>query len=91
VSDTQEAGGNETTRVEAFSDAVFAIAITLLALELKVPHLEGDDSNAALFAALLKSWPSYVAFLNVIVQAGAWDSRLGAASPHRAAPQVSTR
>ena len=65
--DDWETGGNETARIEAFSDGVFAIAITLLALELKVPHLEGDRSSAALFAALLKPWPSYVAFLNSFI------------------------
>jgi uncharacterized membrane protein len=64
VIDIQETGGNETARVEAFSDGVFAIAITLLALELKVPHLDGAPSSEALFAALLRPWPSYVAFLN---------------------------
>ena len=46
------------TRVEAFSDGVFAIAITLLILEIRVPH--GDHG---LWAGLLALWPSYVAFL----------------------------
>jgi uncharacterized membrane protein len=46
------------TRVEAFSDGVFAIAITLLILEIKVPHADHD-----LWAGLLALWPSYVAFL----------------------------
>jgi uncharacterized membrane protein len=49
-----------TGRVEAFSDGVFAIAITLLILEIRAPHagLEGG-----LWAGLLTLWPSYVAFL----------------------------
>jgi len=45
-------------RVEAFSDGVFAIAITLLILEIRVPHVDHG-----LWAGLLALWPSYVAFL----------------------------
>ncbi len=56
----------ETGRVEAFSDGVFGIAMTLLVLELKVPHFvaegTGAPSTAALAAALLQQWPGYVAF-----------------------------
>ena len=46
-------------RVEAFSDGVFAIAITLLVLEVKVPEVEGGHG---LTTALLHQWPSYVAY-----------------------------
>ncbi len=50
---------NETGRIEAFSDGVFAIAITLLILEIKVPQ----DPGGGLGSALLHLWPSYLAFL----------------------------
>jgi uncharacterized membrane protein len=50
----------ETQRLEAFSDGVFAIAITLLVLEMKVPHVTGDEG---LDRALLADWPSYLGFV----------------------------
>jgi uncharacterized membrane protein len=50
----------ETGRIEAFSDGVYAIAITLLVLELKVPH--GLDARG-LREALVHQWPAYAAFL----------------------------
>ncbi|MEI7524695.1 MAG: TMEM175 family protein [Mariniphaga sp.] len=53
----------ETTRVEAFSDGVFAIAITLLILEIKVPKMETAMTNSQLFSSLMNLWPSYFAFL----------------------------
>jgi uncharacterized membrane protein len=52
-----------TARLEAFSDGVFAIAITLLALELQIPHVESNSAKWALASALLHEWPSYVAFV----------------------------
>ena len=45
--------------MEAFSDGVFAIAITLLVLEIGVPGGSEDD----LLGALADQWPSYVAYL----------------------------
>ena len=48
-----------TNRAEAFSDGVFAIAATLLVLELKIPHVE----PGGLSEALLEGWPSYATYI----------------------------
>jgi uncharacterized membrane protein len=53
----------ESSRVEAFSDGVFAIAITLLVLTLAVPTYERASSAPELRRALLEQWPTYVAFV----------------------------
>ena len=56
----------ETNRLEAFSDGVFAIAITLLVLEIKVP-----PPGTALGAELLHLWPSYLAYVVSFLVIGA--------------------
>ena len=52
-----------TGRVEAFSDGVFAIAITLLILEIRVPKLPDHAGAGELLAATAGLWPSFLAFL----------------------------
>jgi uncharacterized membrane protein len=52
-----------TGRLEAFSDGVFAIAITLLILEIRLPADAGQFDDAALRRALLALWPSYLSYL----------------------------
>jgi uncharacterized membrane protein len=54
----------QTARIEAFSDGVFAIAITLLILELKIPPFATghDPSNRELLQALGDDWHHYLAF-----------------------------
>ena len=55
-----------TVRLEAFSDAVIAIAITLLVIEIHVP----SSSSGELIDDLLDQWPSYAAFLISFVVIG---------------------
>jgi TMEM175 potassium channel family protein len=49
-------------RLVFFSDAVFAIAITLLALEIRLPSLEEHLTNDQLLQALLMIWPKYLSY-----------------------------
>lgn len=56
----------KTPRWETFSDGVFAIAITLLIIEIKVPH-EGDLGRG--LAAL---WPSFAAYSASFLYIGTW-------------------
>jgi uncharacterized membrane protein len=58
-----ERGLRDASRLEAFSDGVIAIAITLLVLEFHVPSTEEIKSNSALWHALGDLWPSYVGYL----------------------------
>lgn len=51
---------SETSRIEAFSDGVFAVAITLLIFNIHVPP---SNQPGGLSAALIAQWPAYVAFL----------------------------
>ena len=62
---------NETflrvARMEAFSDGVFAIAITLLVLELSVP----PGSEEHLLSSVLSQWPSYLGYIVSFATIGA--------------------
>jgi uncharacterized membrane protein len=64
----------ETGRVEAFSDGVFAIAITLLVLDIQVEPERFDD----LWHALAEEWPAYLAYVtSFLTVGGVWLAHHG--------------
>lgn len=73
VSDTTQSSAGvprllPKTRLEAFSDGVFAIVVTLLVLELEVPR--ADDR---LLHTLVDGWPAYLGyFVSFTFIGGAW-------------------
>jgi uncharacterized membrane protein len=65
MSDRQGPRLSESNRVEAFSDGVFAIAITLLVLELAIPATSGEFAKD-----LRDEWVSYVSYLAAFANIG---------------------
>lgn len=51
----------ETARIEAFSDGVFAVAITLLVLNIKIPS--ATAGGPSLLVLLAGQWPTFLAFV----------------------------
>lgn len=62
----KESALTETGRVEAFSDGVFAIIVTLLVLEIHRPVVVAGQ----LGAQLLQNWPSYLSYLLAFLYVG---------------------
>lgn len=53
---------HKNQRIEMFSDAVFAIVVTLLVLELRTPALHDENSTTELFSALLAMKQKFISF-----------------------------
>jgi uncharacterized membrane protein len=60
------------SRIEALSDGVVAIAITLLVLELKVPEVMEHHSNEKMLEELLALWPELMTYVITFLIAGAF-------------------
>ena len=62
----------ETGRVEAFSDGVFAVAITLLVLNIQPPPITSTDAfvDGKLSEYVLKQWPVLLAFVTSFATIG---------------------
>ncbi len=57
------AESNPNSRLEAFSDGVFAIALTLLILDIRIPSIEVVKTTTDLWLSLKHLLPSVLAFL----------------------------
>jgi uncharacterized membrane protein len=64
-------------RVVFFSDAVFAIAITLLVIDLRPPNVPGADDEAALQAFFREASPFIAAAIGFLVVGSYWTSHRG--------------
>lgn len=68
-------------RLEALADGVFAIAMTILILEVKVPELVDRRSSAEFLIHLRHSWPTLAAYFFSFFMLGlfwVWHHRLAA-------------
>src|SRR5882724_3495769 len=67
----------ETSRIEAFSDGIFCVGLTLLAIEIGV-EMKEHESNEGLRHSLISLWPKYlsyfISFTNVLL---AWIGHHG--------------
>ena len=57
------ADSNLNSRLEAFCDGVFAIALTLLVIDIKIPATSEINSTSDFWHALEHLWPSIFAFV----------------------------
>ena len=57
-------------RIGAFSDGVFAIAITLLVLAIRIPRPTDGDANEGLLTLLAQQWRSFLAFFLTFMLVG---------------------
>ena len=62
------------SRIEALSDGVFSIAMTLLVLKLEVPEVMHHSSNEAMLRQLLALGPALVTYVVTFLVAGGFGS-----------------
>src|SRR6516225_11492630 len=67
-----QVGDMPTFRIEALSDGVFAIIITLLVLEIHVPQIQGGDVSSELERSLLAMGPKFLTYILSFVIVCIW-------------------
>jgi uncharacterized membrane protein len=71
-----EIAGQKITRIEALSDGVFAIALTLLVLDIKVPLAENVKTETGLMHSLVPLLPKFATyFLSFMMMGIFWTGQ----------------
>lgn len=63
---------NTTTRIEALSDGVFAIVLTLLVFQIRTPDLSPENAATQLWPRLLHQWPEFYSYMISFMIVGAY-------------------
>ncbi len=81
--------GFTVERLNALSDGVFAVAITLLALGIALPEIEGAATNSKMWHGLAELWPHFFSYiLSFVIIAKFWISHHSLFSVIRSADRV---
>lgn len=71
----REAAGRDLDRLVFFSDAVFAIAITILVLDIRVPDIPPGLVSRELPGQVVELWPKYISYvISFLVLAVYWQA-----------------
>src|ERR1700694_5995006 len=60
---SERADDPSLARIGAFSDGVFAFAITLLVMGIRIPHPTDADASQGLLTLLTLQWRNYIAYV----------------------------
>jgi uncharacterized membrane protein len=63
LSVTQPPNLPSKVRLEALSDGIFAVAMTLLVLDIRLPEMPSGANTSQVLAGLLHIWPKFIAFI----------------------------
>ncbi len=59
-------------RIEALSDGIFAVAMTILVLGFKLPDLPADAPNVKVAPAILALWPTFLTYAVAFISLGVY-------------------
>jgi uncharacterized membrane protein len=62
--------GISKARIVALTDGIFAIVMTILVLEIVVPHLSHSEASTLLLKYLIELWPVFLSYVTSFIILG---------------------